>query len=137
VPFHLTELGAPLTQKAQTALLKYPGANLMAAPYDPVSTNAAQAVTNAGKKGDVYTLGEGAENLELIASGGQAMSVAWDLSWLGWAGVDDINRLLDGRQPVYSGWGQGIVDSENLPEGNVYHAPAEYEKNYLKIWGVE
>jgi ribose transport system substrate-binding protein len=137
VPFHLTELGSTLTQKAQTALVKYPNANVMAAPYDPVSSNAAQAVTNAGRSGSVYTLGEGAENLELIASGGQAMSVAWDLTWVGWAAVDDINRLFDGQKPVYSGWGQGVVDGENLPEGNVYHAPVDYEKNYLKIWGVE
>jgi len=140
VPFHLTELGSPLTQKAQTAMLKYPDANVLAPPYDPVSESTAQAIVNAGKVGTVYNTGLLAtpSNVELIRSGrGQEMTVAWDSRWFGWAAVDDVIRLFNDQEPVYSGWDQGIVDKENLPEGEVYEAPVDYIANYEKLWGLD
>jgi len=139
VPFHLTELGSPLTQKAQTAMLKYPEANIMAPPYDPVSEDTAQAIVNSGKVGSIYNTGLLAtpSNVELIRDGrGQEMTVAWDSKWIGWAVTDDLIRLFDGQKPVYSGWGQGVVDKENLPEGEVYEAPVNYVANYEKLWGI-
>jgi ribose transport system substrate-binding protein len=139
VPFHLTELGSPLTQKAQTAMLKYPNANILAPPYDPVSEDTAQAIVNAGKVSSVYNTGLLAtpSNVELIKQGrGQEMTVAWDSKWFGWAAVDDVIRLFDGMKPVYSGWDQGIVDKEHLPEGEVYEAPVNYVANYEKLWGI-
>jgi ribose transport system substrate-binding protein len=139
VPFHLTELGGPLTQKAQTAMLKYPNANILAPPYDPVSLNTASAIVNSGKTDSVYNTGLLAipANVELIESDrGQQMSVAWDADWMGYAAVDDLIRLFNGEKPVYSGWDNGIVDKDNLPEGDVYKAPVDYVGNYEKLWGL-
>jgi ribose transport system substrate-binding protein len=139
VPFHLTELGAPLTQKAQTAMLKNPTANVLAPPYDPVSENTAQAIVNAGKLGSVYNTGLLAtpSNVDLIKQErGQNMTVAWDSKWFGYAAVDDVIRLFDGQEPVYSGWDQGIVDKEHLPKGETYEAPVDFAANYEKLWGI-
>ncbi|MDX6623398.1 MAG: ribose transport system substrate-binding protein [Solirubrobacterales bacterium] len=139
VPFQLTELGATLTQKAQTAMLKYPDANIMAPPYDPVSENIAAAIVNSGKVGSITNTGLLASppNIDLIRSGrGQEMSVGWDSRWFGWAAVDDVIRLFNGQEPVYSGWDQGIVDKDNLPEGDTYVAPVDYISNYKKLWGL-
>ncbi|HWC09303.1 MAG TPA: substrate-binding domain-containing protein [Solirubrobacterales bacterium] len=139
VPFQLTELGATLTQKAQTAMLKYPDANIMAPPYDPVSENIAAAIVNSGKVGSITNTGLLASppNIELIRSGrGQEMSVGWDSRWFGWAAVDDVIRLFNGQEPVYSGWDQGIIDKDNLPEGDTYVAPVDYISNYKKLWGL-
>jgi ribose transport system substrate-binding protein len=141
VPFHLTELGSPLTQKAQTAMLKHPDANVLESAPDPVATPVAQAIVNAGKTESVYStslLGE-PENIELIREGrGQSMSAVWDVHWLGWAVTDDMIRILNGEKPVYSGFGTGIVDAEHLPkEGNEYESPVDFEANYEKLWGVK
>jgi ribose transport system substrate-binding protein len=140
IPFSLTELGAPITQKTEAALLKDADANVLAPPYDPVSVPAAQAVLAAGKSSDVDVLGVlgTPESVELIRNDrGQSMSIGWDDRWLGYAAVDDLVRLTDNQKPVYSGWGPGLVDEENLPPaGKPYLAPVDYVGNYLKIWGV-
>lgn len=137
--FLLAELGPPLVEKANGALLKSPDANVIATPYDPAAAPVAQAVVNAGRGNDVSVLGSiGAPaSIELIRAGrGQAMAAGWDVRWLGWAALDDIIRIRADQEPAYSGWALGIVDSDNLPEEDQYHAPADYEANYASIWGA-
>lgn len=137
VPFQLADLGDPLTQKASSALLASSDANVAVTPYDPAAAPVAQAVVAAGKAQKVQVVGAiGAPlSLELIRDGrGQAMSVGWDVVWLGWAAMDDIIRIANDQEPVYSGWALGIVDADSLPKGNQYHGPADYESNYEQIW---
>jgi ribose transport system substrate-binding protein len=139
VPFHLTELGSPITQKAQTAMLKHPDVNVLESAPDPVAISTAQAIVNAGKTSSVDNTGllGVPENIALIREKrGQSMSVAWPATWLGWASVDDVIRLLNEEKPEYSGWGQGIIDEESLPEGEDYEPPVDFQANYEKLWGV-
>jgi ribose transport system substrate-binding protein len=139
VPFLLADLGAPLTQKANSALLKAPNADYAMAPYDPAAAPVAQAVNSAGKTNSVKVLGAiGAPySIELIRAGrGQSMATGWDVVWMGWAAMDDVVRIKAGEEPVYSGWALGIVDKDNLPKTDQYHGPVDYEANYEKIWSA-
>lgn len=139
VPWTIAELGSPITQKAQTAMLKYPQANLMMSGVGPVAEYTAPAIVNTGKTDTILNTGSSAspQNLELIRDDrGQSMAVATDGRWFGYAATDDVVRLFNDETPVFSGFSAGIVDTENPYAGEEFHSPVDYVSNYRKLWGV-
>lgn len=138
-PFLLKDIGPPLQQKAASALLKNPDVNVIAAPHDPSATFVANAVNAAGKSKSVSVLGSLGlpSSIEMIRAGrGQAMDVGIDAPWAGWAATDDLVRHFNDEDPVYSGYGVGLIDADHLPDGKEYHAAVDYEANYRTLWGV-
>lgn len=140
IPFHLSEIGTTITQKAQTAMLKHPNANVIDSGIDSVAKEVAQAIVNLGKTESVYNvsvLGE-PEVITLIKDGrGVSATVGWDTNWHSWSQVDNLIRYFNHEKQVFSGWGMGIVDKEHLPKGEEWEPPVEFRENYEKLWGVK
>jgi ribose transport system substrate-binding protein len=126
------------------ALVKYPKANVVMAPFDGIILlgvgAAVQQVTAQGR--DILLTGlEGLEpNLKMIAAGGpQDVAAGSPGGWHGWATIDGINRLFAGEEQVDPGIGYQLIDKEHPPASVPYEGNERslgWKDNYRRIWGL-
>ena len=136
--------GGRLQSLTSAALVKYPKANVVMAPFDGlILLGVGAAVTQAEAQGrDILLTGlEGlAPNLKMIAEGGpQDLAAGSPGGWHGWATIDGINRLFAGEDQVDPGIGYQLIDKEHPPatipyEGN--ERSLGWKDNYRRIWGL-
>lgn len=141
VPFVGPELGPPLQQKVEQALLKYPDTTVVDGNYDTaVELGVAPAVRSSGKQIDVLGSEGLPTNLELIANGEQAMDVGYSFGWVAYSALDGIIRLAAGEKEVgKSGADLQVIDAENnLPagKGEPFEPPVDYKALYREAWGI-
>lgn len=141
VPLALTDVGPKLQQKVQSAILKHPDANVIASPYDGLTlAGLAAGVKASGQAKRLFVMGgEGyAPNIDLIRSGGgETAAMGFSSQWAGWAAVDGLNRVFDGKEPQNSGLGWQLVDADhNLPKDGPWEPPVDFRSAYAKAWGL-
>ncbi|MCR1783668.1 substrate-binding domain-containing protein [Nocardioides carbamazepini] len=127
-------------QQFRASLAQHPDANSVFLPFDVnISTaGGAQAVNESG--------------LDLIGAGGSGQAPALDLvrddkftavtaahsaTWMGYAAMDNINRVLQGEDTVPQGVGFRVVDANNnLPESpeSQYETPIDFVAAYNELW---
>ncbi len=129
-----------LQQKVEQALLQYPDANAMVAPYDGVFVaGAAAAVRGSGRKDTIFAVagvGE-APAIELIRSnGGLDAGYGVPLGWETYDSMDILNRIFSGAKFGNSGIGLGFYDKEQglPPAGQAWTSPIDYKKAYEDKW---
>lgn len=141
VTFVGTELGPPLQQKVEQALLKYPETNVVDGNYDTaVELGIAAAVRSSGKEIAVLGVEGLPNNVELIRKGEQSMTTGYPFGWSAYAAVDGMIRLFAGEKEIgNSGAGYQVVDAEhNLPSsGEIYRPPVDYQALYREAWGIK
>ena len=141
VEFAGAELGPNLQQKAASALLQHPEANVVKSPYTSATLlGIAPAVVQSGRAKDIYVMGgEGfAPELDLLRAnqGVNAVNIA-PSDWTGWAAIDTMNSLFAGTEPADSGLGWQLVDKEhNLPASGAFTPSVDFKAAYKKAWGV-
>ncbi len=141
VQFTGTELGSTLQQKAATALLQHPEANVVKSPYTAATIlGIAPAVAQSGRVGQIYVMGgEGFQpELDLMrAHQGVNAAMIAPSEWTGWAAIDTMNSLFRHAKPAYSGLGWQLVDTQhNLPASGPFVPSINYKAIYEKAWGV-
>ena len=141
IKFNGLDLGPQLQQKAASVLLQNPDANVVKSPYTAATLlSIAPAVTASGRAGDIYVMGgEGfTDELNLLRNNQGVDAVMISPSdWTGWAAVDTLNSLFRGEDPAYSGLGWQLVDEQhNLPPSGPWQSPVDFQKIYLKAWGL-
>lgn len=141
IDFTLADLGPNLTALAQAALTRHPDANAIIAPYDIAAFFVAPAVVESGRNDEIFSMGgeglpSGVEKIRNNA--GVDAGTGIPSTWVGWAAMDDINRMLNGEGVVDSGIGWQHFDRDrNLPaEGQPYDGTVDYRANYRAIWGL-
>jgi ribose transport system substrate-binding protein len=139
VPYTINDLSTGLQQKVQQALVQHPDANVVVVQYDAVLlSGVAAGVQASGKKVLVMAAEGDAPTLDLVRSGKVTAGIGIPIPWEGWAGVDDLNRLFHGQQPVSSGIALQFYDAaHNLPKSGRYVPPVDFPSAYAKAWGVK
>ncbi|MCW2682086.1 MAG: LigA protein [Frankiales bacterium] len=141
VEFAGAELGPNLQQKATSALLQHPDANVVKSPYTSATLlGIAPAVVQSGRANKIYVMGgEGfAPELDLLRAGQgvDAVNIA-PSDWTGWAAVDTMNSLFSDKPVADSGLGWQLVDKEhNLPASGPFVPKVDFKAAYKKAWGV-
>ncbi len=141
IEFAGAELGPNLQQKATSALLQHPEANVVKSPYTSATLlGIAPAVVQSGRAGKVYVMGgEGfAPELDLLRSGQgvNAVNIA-PSDWTGWAAVDTMNSLFTKAPIADSGLGWQLVDKgHNLTSNGPFVPKVDFKATYKKAWGV-
>ncbi len=141
VEFAGAELGPNLQQKATSALLQHPEANVVKSPYTSATLlGIAPAVVQSGRAGKLYVMGgEGfAPELDLLRAnqGVDAVNIA-PSDWTGWAAVDTMNSLFTKKPVADSGLGWQLVDKgHNLPASGPFVPQVDFKAAYKKAWGV-
>jgi ribose transport system substrate-binding protein len=144
VPFTGADLvSGKLQAKAAAALAKYPTANVVSAPYDAtILLGIGAAVTQARASGRklMLTGGEGlAPNIALIKKGVQDFAAGLPAARVGWAAIDGLNRVFNGKPQVPEGMGNQAIDkTHNLPTKTAFYdgTTEDYQAVYKKLWGV-
>lgn len=138
------DLGPPLQQKVEQALLENPDANAFIAGYDALITaGPAQALKASGRVDEMAVMGaEGSTGgIQLIYDDVADACVGIPPGWEGYAAVDAMIRLFEGQDPgeANSGIGIQVCDRDhNLPpEGEAYASPVDYAEAYQAIWGLD
>jgi ribose transport system substrate-binding protein len=141
VEFTGLDLGPTLQQRAASALLQHPEANVVKSPYTAATLlSIGPAVQQSGRGSKLYVMGgEGFQpELDLMRTHHGVSAVMISPSdWTGWAAVDTLNSLFQGKAPAYSGLGWQLVDpSHNLPASGPWVSPIDFKAIYKKAWGV-
>jgi ribose transport system substrate-binding protein len=142
VEFAVSDLtpDGPWIQQFRSALGSTPEANAVLLPFDVMVAGAggAQAVKEAGL--ELVTAGGSGQAavIDLVRNGQHsAVTAAHSGEWMGYAAMDNINRVLMGEETVPQGVGFRVVDPEhNLPpeEGQDYVSPIDFKAAYNEIW---
>jgi ribose transport system substrate-binding protein len=141
IDFTGLQLGPQLLQTAQSAILQHPEANVVKSPFTAATLlSIAPAVIQSGHANSLYVMGgEGFEdelNLMRNHQGVDAVMIS-PSDWTGWAAVDTMNSLFQGKKPAYSGLGWQLVDpTHNLPASGPWVPPVDFKAVYEKAWGV-
>ena len=141
VEFAGSELGPNLQQKATSALLQHPEANVVKSPYTSATLlGIAPAVVQSGRASKLYLMGgEGfAPELDLLRAGQgvNAVNIA-PSDWTGWAAVDTMNSLFTGKPVADSGLGWQLVDKgHNLTASGPFIPAVDFKSIYKKAWGA-
>jgi len=85
-----------------------------------------------------------AENIDLIRNGTvQVVCIADPRDWEAWAAVDNLNRLIQGQDPVDQSIPVRLFDTDNVDEfteediANGWQGGFDYQSQYKRIWGVQ
>ena len=137
-------LNNQLQSMVQAALAQHPNVQWVMAPYDAaIPLGISAAIQASGRAGQIKLMGNGgfASNITLIRQGKQTADVGNPAQWTGWAAVDELNRVFNGKPQVDEGFGYQFIDSShNMPSGDqgyTGNARSDWEQNFLHIWGVK
>jgi ribose transport system substrate-binding protein len=128
----------PMVQMLRPLVLKESSATAVMLPVSPAVTLGAPIVAAALPK--AVSVGGSGEipELDLIRQGKfTAATGAHDSTWMGWAAMDEINRVLNNKPTVPEGVGfRVITKTANLPStpGSPYVSPIPYKADYMKLW---
>jgi ribose transport system substrate-binding protein len=141
LPVTASEIGPPLQQKVQQALVQYPQADAMNIPFDGLyEGGAGPALLASGRAHKVFvSLGEGEAPVMAALRGGQidGAGIARPNEWDGYGTVDALNRLFNHQKPVSTGIGLQAYDAtRNMPSSGQYKAPMDFQSIYMKAWGL-
>jgi ribose transport system substrate-binding protein len=130
----------PLAQAFRSSLVKNPEANSVFAPYGSNVTDSetVKAIANAGlteKMTSCCGSGEPAV-IELVRNGELTATIAHSAEYMGWAAMDNLNRVLNEVETVPEGVELVIIDKEhNLPEpGNEIEISNPWKQEYEQLW---
>jgi hypothetical protein len=139
VPFTVAEAGSSLQQKAEQAFLQNPNANYVRVDSDGTLLNGVYAAVAASHRNLHIMASEGQTAvMDLARQGVDVAGIGIPVPWFGYAGIDILNRLFHGQQPV-RGEGPGLQvwdRSHNLPPSGSYRPPIDFRAAFLKAWGV-
>jgi len=128
-------------QRFRTALTRNPGATATFIPsdYQMAALGGGKAVQEANPQILVVGGSGSAAGMSGVASGlVTADSFAHDPGWMGYASMDQINRILQGEPMVPQGINTVVVDkTHNLPDdGSDYQSPVDWKAAYTEIWAA-
>jgi len=135
-------LGPALEQKAQQALVEHPEANAVYVTNDgTLEAGVTPALKASGRASDVIVAaaeGQASTLGEVRAGSFRAVGVGIPHDWEGYQTIDNLVRLFAGEEPVSSGIGLQVWDSEhNVPADGYYQPPVDFEAAYRKAWGLD
>lgn len=76
-------------------------------------------------------------NLDLVRSGKEYASVAVPFGWVGYAGVDDLNRMFAGEKPVDQGVTGRLLTKDSVPASGEYEGDLDVAPLYRTLWGLD
>jgi ribose transport system substrate-binding protein len=145
--FSIVDLTTTFPARIKATLQANPDINYVYAPYDFAATQISTALEQAGLAGKVKIVGADGnpQNLKAIKDGMQLASYARPWELMGWAIVDQMNRLFQGEKTINDDRGfqtedypMQLLDKSNLPDDvtEPWDAGIDYQAAYKKLWGV-
>jgi len=139
IDFTVADIGTPLQQKVQQALVSHPDANAVFLVYDLLALGVDGAIRASGRSRDLFVaVAEGqSSTMERLRTGAiKGAGVGIPQAWESYASVDALNRIFNGEKPLNSNIGLQAFDTEhNFPAEGRWEPPVDFKKAYLEAWG--
>ena len=118
----------------------HPDYNVLFAGYDAALNFFAQALQQAGladpKKAFGISVDADVANTQMIRSKGfQAASAGVDMRRVGYALVDNLNRLFAGQTAAEQGVKVKLINAQNVPAAGSWDGDFDATREYLGLWG--
>lgn len=130
----------PIPGSYQTAIQRHPDAKALVVTFDTEWDIGLAPRLNAipATKKLIVAGGEGAPaGMDLLRKSGTVptFEIAYDARWIGWSGVDEVNRYFHKMPAVPEGVGFRMVDRQhNLNPSGGYQTSIDFEGAYTKVW---
>ncbi|MDR7188177.1 ribose transport system substrate-binding protein [Microbacterium sp. BE35] len=138
--FQVADATTTLPAAAATLARANPDFNVIWAGFDFAGLQIISGLRQAGlTSGDstflVSSGGDGA-NLKLIADGGyQKASTAISYEWTGYAGIDNLNRIFAGQEPIDQNIPIRLFDKSNAGSAQgAWISDSDFKAAYLEQW---
>ena len=136
----LSQIGPPEQQLMQAFLQGHPKGTVQYF-YGGFDAMTAPLVEEAAREGRTELKAAGfdgnAQNISFIRSGSiQFATAASALEWDGWAAVDQLNRVFQGKPLVKNYTPARLLTKGNLPKTNAWFGDFDYQSYYKRLWGV-
>jgi ribose transport system substrate-binding protein len=143
----LADWATKIAPDTQSAVQSDPGVNWIIPIYDSMGLYAAQGITAAGKTGSVQIASYNGTPavMKLIQTGNvYAMDAGENISWLAYATIDQVGRVITGAPIVKSGneqtalrvFSKSNVDQAGTPPNANQGYGNAYVAGYDKLWGL-
>jgi len=144
----LSQWATKIAPDVQSAIGADPNLTWITPVYDSMSLFAQQAITSAGKIGKVHVASYNGTPavMKLIEDGNiMSMDVGENITWLAYASLDQVGRVITGAPIIASGNEQtplrvftksNVKQSGTPPTANAGYGNA-YVTGYDKLWGVK
>lgn len=138
VNFTLALVAQRLAGSVTSSLQTHPDIDTVMQPFDAITPFVVQGITQAGKKGQVQIIGEGADppGVEAMEAGDMIESMGTPAEWMGWQSVDDLIRLFANKPVEEVKVPQRLVTAEDLPGPEGWQGDFDYQKEFERLWGV-
>jgi ribose transport system substrate-binding protein len=142
VPFANDYSNNQLGNSITSALLKNPGADWVDLNIDAWASlggglKAVQQARSGGRTIHVVG-GEGTDfGMQALRDGQVDFETAYSSEWVGWMGIDILNRHFANQPQVPEGWGVRLIDKSDLasqPKSGAYVPTDNYQAAYTKVW---
>jgi ribose transport system substrate-binding protein len=132
------EIGEAIGSRTVSAIQANPAINSVV-NFDDSNLFIIPELRTAGLLQDVIVAGYTAigPGLDLIRSGDMAASASGPQNWMGWAALDNLNRIFSGEDPVEQNIPVRLITAENVdevPEGSFWDGDIDYRSFYRDIW---
>jgi ribose transport system substrate-binding protein len=129
----------PLSQRLKVALLKNSSADAVYMPVDSAILGAggAKDVKESGSKAFIAGGTGSPAGLDAVRDGTVTGLLAHSAQWMGYAAMDQLNRVFAGQPTVPQGLAVVIVDkTHNLPvkAGSAFSSSIDWKAAYEKSW---
>jgi ribose transport system substrate-binding protein len=137
VKFTLALIAQRLASGVANALQTHPQIDTIMTPFDAVTPFIQQGIQQAGKKGKVKIIGEGADppGVAAMKAGDMVESMGTPAEWMGWQAVDGLVRLFAGKKVDDAPVPQRLVTAANPPGADGWQGDFDYQAQYKKVWG--
>jgi ribose transport system substrate-binding protein len=148
-----SNIGNGLGQRIASALQRQPDVNYLIGAFDPAVGDMVPAITNAGLADRVKIISDVGltQNLEFIKNGNvQAADVVYDNTYTGYAAVDQMIRILNGKElwKNASAKNPAAAYNENAPQhlttkenvgdpSKPWTADNDAVSHYEKLWALK
>jgi ribose transport system substrate-binding protein len=141
VEFTVADIGTPLQQKVQQALVEHPDANSVFLVYDLLSLGVDAAIRASGRSQEIFVAvaeGQSSTMDRLRTDTLKGAGVGIPQAWESYASVDALNRIFNGEEPLNSNIGLQAFDVDhNFPAEGRWEPPVDFKAAYLEAWGVQ
>jgi ribose transport system substrate-binding protein len=137
VKFSLALIAQRLAPGVANSLRTHPEIDTIMTPFDAVTPFVQQGIQQAGKKGKVKIIGEGADppGVAAMKSGDMVQSMGTPAEWMGWQAVDGLVRLFAGKKVEEAPVPQRLVVATDPPGPEGWQGDFDYQSKYKEIWG--
>lgn len=133
------DIGNVLQSKIKALLGANPDVDTIQVPSDAFTPDVIAALQQVGlaDKVKVYSIDGNPQVIADIQAGGPTVAdIGAALGQLGWATVDNINRLIQGEPTVDDGIPSRVVTKEFIPAGGQYDGDVDYVAKYEELWST-